>query len=41
MIELTIDNIPVIVPEGTTVLEAAQSIGIVIPTLCHFRNNLM
>lgn len=35
MIELTIDGIRVTVPRGTTVLEAARSMGIVIPTLCH------
>ena len=31
---LIIDNIPVEVPEGTNVLEAARSIGIVIPHFC-------
>ncbi len=35
MIELTINNTPVEVPEGTTILHAAQGIGIRIPTLCH------
>jgi predicted molibdopterin-dependent oxidoreductase YjgC len=35
MTRLTIDNQPVEVPEGTTVLEAARSLGIEIPTLCH------
>ncbi len=35
MVRLTIDNIPTEVPEGTTVLEAARNLGIVIPTLCH------
>ena len=34
-IKLTIDNIPVTVAAGTTILDAAQSIGIDIPTLCH------
>jgi len=34
MIKLTIDNIAVEVPEGTNVLEAARSIGIVIPHFC-------
>ncbi len=34
-IKLTIDNIPVTVAPGTTILDAAQSIGIDIPTLCH------
>lgn len=35
MIKLTIDNRPVEVPKGTLVLDAARSIGIKIPTLCH------
>ena len=35
MIELTIDGIKTKALEGTTVLEAAAEIGIVIPTLCH------
>jgi len=35
MITLQIDNVSVTVPEGTTLLEAAQRIGIWIPTLCH------
>jgi NADH dehydrogenase/NADH:ubiquinone oxidoreductase subunit G len=35
MISLTIDGIPVTVYPGTTVLEAAQQLGIWIPTLCH------
>ncbi len=38
MIHLTIDNIPVTVPEGTTVLEAARSAGIKIPTLCFLKD---
>ena len=38
MINLTIDNIPVTVPEGTTVLEAARSAGIRIPTLCFLKD---
>ena len=37
MINLTIDNIPVTVPEGTTILEAARSTGIKIPTLCFLK----
>jgi len=36
MITLSINNINVEVPEGTTVLEAAKKVGINIPTLCHF-----
>jgi NADH-quinone oxidoreductase subunit G/NADP-reducing hydrogenase subunit HndD len=33
-VNLTIDGIPVTVPEGTTILEAARKIGIHIPVLC-------
>ena len=35
-IKLTIDNRAVEVPKGTTVLKAAQQLGINIPTLCNF-----
>ncbi|MCD6344016.1 MAG: (2Fe-2S)-binding protein, partial [Anaerolineae bacterium] len=35
MISLTIDGKKVEVPAGTTVLEAAQQLGITLPTLCH------
>ncbi len=35
MIKLTIDNRTVEVPVGTSVWQAAQSIGIEIPTMCH------
>ncbi len=35
MIHLTINGKSVTVPAGSTVLEAAQSVGIEIPTLCH------
>lgn len=38
MIELTINNRKVSVPEGTTILDAAKTIGITIPTLCYFPN---
>jgi predicted molibdopterin-dependent oxidoreductase YjgC len=34
-VRLQIDGTAVVVPEGTTVLEAARSAGIHIPTLCH------
>jgi NADP-reducing hydrogenase subunit HndD len=34
MLTLTVNNIPVTVPEGATVLSAAQAAGIKIPTLC-------
>ncbi len=36
MVNLTIDNIKLQAPKGTTVLKAAKSIGIEIPTLCHY-----
>ncbi len=35
MINLTIDGVNVSVPEGTSVLDAAKSVGIRIPTLCY------
>jgi formate dehydrogenase major subunit len=35
MIQLTIDGIAVEVPEGTTIWDAARSVGIEIPVLCH------
>ena len=37
MIHLTIDEIPVEVEEGTTVLEAARKVNIEIPTLCFLK----
>ncbi|MDR2302799.1 MAG: [FeFe] hydrogenase, group A [Deltaproteobacteria bacterium] len=33
-VNLTIDGLPVTVPEGTTILEAARKLGIHIPVLC-------
>lgn len=36
-INLTIDNKPVVVHKGTTILDAAKSIGINIPTLCYMK----
>jgi NADH-quinone oxidoreductase subunit G len=36
MIKLTINNTPVTVEKGATILEAAATIDIKIPTLCHF-----
>src|ERR1700758_5188715 len=38
MIELTIDGLQVSVPEGNSVLDAARSNGIPIPTLGHQQN---
>ncbi|MDR2886066.1 MAG: [FeFe] hydrogenase, group A [Rikenellaceae bacterium] len=35
MIDITIDNTPLQVAEGTTLLQAARQIGISIPTLCY------
>ncbi|SCJ52969.1 Iron hydrogenase 1 [uncultured Flavonifractor sp.] len=37
MVNLKIDNIPVSVPAGTTVLEAARNAGIKIPSLCFLK----
>ena len=34
-IKVTINGIQTVVPVGTTILEAAEGIGINIPTLCH------
>lgn len=39
MINLTIDNRPVSVENGTTILDAAKSCGIELPTLCHINLN--
>ena len=36
-VQLTIDSKKVEVAKGTTILEAAKSIGIDIPTLCHMK----
>ena len=38
MVKLTIDNCEVVVPERTTILDAAKSVGIQIPTLCYLRD---
>lgn len=37
MVNLKINGMPVCVPEGTTILEAARTIGINIPTLCYLK----
>ncbi len=37
MVNLKINGMPVSVPAGTTILEAAKSIGIKIPTLCYLK----
>ena len=38
MVTLTIDGRTVTVPEGTTILEAAQTLRITIPTLCYLKD---
>lgn len=38
MVELTIDGQKIKAPKGSTVLEAARSAGIKIPTLCHLKD---
>ncbi len=35
MVNLTIEGRPVSVPEGTTILEAAKRVGILIPHYCY------
>jgi NADP-reducing hydrogenase subunit HndD len=37
IINVTIDGRPVKVPEGTTILHAAQSVGVFLPTLCYLK----
>ena len=38
-VNLTINDKPVSVPKGTTILEAAKSVNIKIPSLCHLHIN--
>ena len=38
MINIKINGMPLSVPAGTTILEAARQLGIVIPTLCHMKD---
>ena len=38
MVKLTINNVPVEVEEGTTILKAAEAAGVTIPTLCNIPN---
>ena len=38
MVNLKINDIPVAVPEGTTVLEAARAAGFKIPSLCYLKD---
>ena len=37
MVNLTIDHKKVQVPEGTTILQAAKTAGVTIPTLCFLK----
>ena len=37
LIDLIIDDVPVRVPAGTTILEAAKTAGIDIPNLCYLK----
>ena len=36
MVHLTINDLPIEVPAGTSILNAARTVGINIPTLCHY-----
>lgn len=36
-VSLTINGIPVSVPQGTSILEAAKKVGVYIPTLCYMK----
>ena len=38
MVTLTIDKKTISVPEGTTILEAARSVRLDIPTLCYLKD---
>ena len=38
MINVKIDNIPVTVEKGTTILDAARIAGVKIPTLCYLKD---
>ena len=35
MVNVTIDGVQVQVPAGSTILDAANAVGVYIPTLCH------
>ena len=37
MVNILVDDIPITVPEGTTILEAAKVAGIHIPHLCYLK----
>ena len=38
MVSLIINGKPVCVPEGTSILEAARTVNIEIPTLCYLKD---
>jgi NADP-reducing hydrogenase subunit HndD len=38
MVKLLIDSIPVEVAEGTTILDAAKTVGVFLPTLCYLKD---
>ena len=38
MVHLTIDGMAVTVPGGTSILEAARSVGINVPSLCYLKD---
>lgn len=38
-ITVTVDNIPVQLPKGSTVLDAARKAGVYVPTLCHMEGH--
>ena len=38
MVNLTINTVPVSVKEGTTIIEAAETVGIPIPRLCYLKD---
>ena len=38
MVNITIDNQKITVPEGTTIMEAAKELGIPIPKLCYLKD---
>ena len=38
MVNVLINDVPVSVPEGTTIMDAAASVGIEIPNLCYLKD---
>ncbi|MCL4235603.1 MAG: (2Fe-2S)-binding protein, partial [Deltaproteobacteria bacterium] len=39
MLNLTINEVPVAVPEGASVLDACRAAGVRVPTLCHLEGH--